>query len=338
MTKKVLLPLIILIALAAYLLYITKFQDKNNQPFSDFALEDTTSIVKIKLSRTTGEEIELDKKEDGNWYIKETDFKANEDALSLIMKTFTQWKVLQDIEPKKSEFVLKLLSTKHTKIQLFNKGESKPFRTYYVGDHNPSFTGNYALLQKEDKKSSVPYLINIPGFYGTIETRFFVTEAAWRSQKVIALDPLQIKSVKLKDFQTPDESYALNINKDDFELLDKNSKAVQRFDTLSVRRHLVSFKKLYLEAFVGHMSPEERKNVIQSTPLFELTVSDVNNITTNVKVYCKENDSKKVGLDGKVLPCDPDRSYALINDKDLVVIQSFGWGNAFRPLSYFTTF
>jgi len=338
MTKKVIIPLTILIALAAYLLYITKFQDKNDQPYSDFAFEDTTSLVGIKLSRTTGEETELEKREDGTWYIKGSDFRVNEEGLGLIMKTFTQWKVLQDVEPKSMDFVLKLLSSKHTKIQLFNKGDKKPFRTYYIGDHNPSMTGNYALLQKEDKKSSVPYLINVPGFYGTIETRFFVNEAAWRSQKVIALDPSQIKSVELKDFQMPNETYTINVEKDVFQLLDQSKKSVQQFDTLAVRRHLVSFKQLYLEAFVGHMTPEERKALIESTPLYELTVTDNNNKKTLVKIYCKVPDKELLSVDGKPMPCDPERSYALVGGKDLIVIQSFGWGNAFKPLSYFTTF
>ncbi|MFP5471006.1 MAG: hypothetical protein ACLGGV_05375 [Bacteroidia bacterium] len=338
MTKKVILPLILLVALAAYLLYITKFQDNNDQPFSDFALEDTTSLVKIKLSRTTGEEIQLEKKDDNVWYISETEFRANEEALALIMKTFSQWKVLQDVEGKKMENILKLLSSKHTKIELFKENERKPFRTYYVGDHNPSMTGNYALLQKEDKKSSVPYLVNIPGFYGTIETRFFVSQAAWRSQKVIELDPLDIKSVMLKDFKMPEESYTLNVDKDKFQLLDQNNKEVQRFDTLSARRHLVSFKKLYLESFVGHMSPEETKTLIQSTPLYELFVTDKNDNTTHLKIYCKKPDKEILAPDGSVLPCDTDRSYVLINGKDLVIVQSFGWGNVFKPLSYFTTF
>lgn len=335
MNKKVIIPLIIFIGLAAYLLYLTQFKDSNDQPFSDFAVEDTTSISKIEIIRTTGEEISLIKKEN-NWYIEATDEPANEASIDLILKTLSQWKVLQDLETEKTDFIIKLLSSKHTKIKIFTNNENEAEKTIYLGDHNASMTGNYALLQKGNKKSSIPYLINLPGFYGTLETRFFANHNAWKSTKVIALSPSEISKITLKNYENPDDSYSISVDKDNFSLYSASGLQVPQFDTISLRRHLVSFKELYFESLVTHLSDNEKSKLLNSSPLFDLEVTDNKNNITSVKIFCKKPESEQRAPDGSILPCDSQRFYAYINQKELVIIQVFGWGPALKPLSYFT--
>jgi hypothetical protein len=336
-SKKIIIPLIILVILVGYLLYLNSSSSSNNQPFSDFEIADTTSISKITLSRTTGESVTLERNNDNKiWMIEGTEFEANISSLNLLMKTFAQWKVLQDIEPEKQDFVIRLLSSKHTKIQLYNDGDNKPFKTIYIGDHNPSMTGNFALLQKGNKKSSVPYLINLPGFYGTLETRFFADPVLWRSTRIIELEARDIAQVKLKNFQNPQESYSFSINGDVFDLKNGDEKTINKFDTLSLRRHLVAFKQLHYEGLVNNMKPTKKDSLLSSTPLYELTVTTTKNLTKKVTVFCKNPPVEKMDANNQPLKCDPDRLYALVDDKELFVIQTFGWGNVFKPLSYFT--
>lgn len=335
--KKLILPFIILIVLVMYLVYITQTNGVSDQPYSDFEIADTASVAKITISRTTGETITLDRNNDSKlWMIEGTEYEANKPSLDLLLKTFTQWKVMQDVEPKKTDITVRLLATKHTKIQVYGKGDNKPFKTIYIGDHNPSMTGNFALLQKGNKKSSVPYLINMPGFYGTLETRFFANKNGWRSARIIELESREVKAVALKIYKEINESYSFSVDGDVFNLVDGQNKNVAVFDTLALRRHLVSFQQLYSENFVTSMTAAQQDSVINSTPLYELSVTDTNNKTTNIVVYCKKPDSEHNAADGSVLPCDPQRLYAHVDKKDFVVIQTFGWGNVFKPLSYFT--
>jgi hypothetical protein len=335
--KKLYLPFIILIVLVMYVVYLMQSGGGNNQPFSDFEVADTAAVSKITISRTTGETVTLNRNNTNKvWMVEGTENEANTASINLLMKTFAQWKVLQDIEESKHDFTIRLLSTKHSKIQLYEGNDSKPFKTIYLGDHNPSMTGNFALLQKGDKKSSVPYLINLPGFYGTLETRFFADPLLWRSTRVMELEARDIAKIELKSYESPSESYTINIANDIFDLRDANNNPIKQFDTLSVRRHLVSFKQLYFENYVSSLKPMQRDSIISSTPMFELSVTTTNNNTKHLKIYCKKPITELFDSNNQPLTCDPERMYALIDNKDFVIIQLFGWGVVFKPLRFFT--
>lgn len=337
--KKLIFPLLSLVALSVSLYILSKDSENNaDQPFSEFSFADTAAIDKITISNTLGDKITIHKRNEYNkWKINDTDVSANKEKINRILSTIHSWKVIQNIDKKNIDGSIKQLSVKHKKLEVFTNGSDKAIKTYYIGDANKSMTGNVSLLKIDDKKSNIPYYVHLPGFYGTLETRFFVDFQNWRSTEIIGLNTRDIKSIELKNHQFEEESYRLENKLDIFSLYNSKEEEIENFDTLAVRRHLVTFKILHLESFVTSMHPNKVDSIIKSQPLYTLSVTNNLDQTTKVTVFCKANESDKTAPDGNPLPCDPQRLYALVNDKEFVTIQVFGWGPVFKPLSFFTT-
>ena len=142
-TKKLIIPIVILVGLIVYLFVSSEESSKNDKPFSEFSFEDTASIDKIIISNTLGSSISIQRRnENGTWKINNTETRANKEGITRILSTFHQWKVIQNIDEKDLNSTNKQLAIKHHKIEVFTNGSDKSTRTYYVGDANQSMTGN----------------------------------------------------------------------------------------------------------------------------------------------------------------------------------------------------
>lgn len=336
--KKLIFPLVILIGLVIYLAISSDESTQSDQPFSEFTFADTASVDKVIISNTLGDEVTIQRRNESNkWKINDSGTPANKEKINRILSTIHSWKVIQNIDEKHIDGAIEQLAVKYHKIEIFIKGDEKSSNTYYIGGPNASMTGNLGLLKIKNKKSNIPYYIQIPGFYGTLETRFFCNVEDWRSSEIIALNAHQINSIQLTAHQIPEESYRLEKKLDQFSLFDGENNPIDKFDTLAARRHLIVFKTLHLEKYVSNLPQFEVDSIIKSQPLYTLNVLNNKNENTKVDVYCKVNEMSDTSLINKEIQCDPQRLYALVNNKEFVIIQVFGWGNVFKPLSFFKT-
>jgi hypothetical protein len=65
-------------------------------------------------------------------------------------------------------------------------------------------------------------------------------------------------------------------------------------------------------------------------------VTDTNGISKTVKTFHKKSGYNETDYNGKPLPYDLDRAYALVNDgKDFTLIQFFVFDKILKPLKYF---
>ena len=77
-----------------------------------------------------------------------------------------------------------MLSVRHKKVEIFTTDGENPIKTWYVGSSTKDHLGTYMLLQNKQQKSSVPYITYKPGFYGTLDVRFFTNWKEWRSSNI----------------------------------------------------------------------------------------------------------------------------------------------------------
>mgnify|MGYP006863474409 FL=1 len=88
------------------------------------------------------------------------------------------------------------------------------------------------------------------------------------------------------------------------------------------------------------MSPATIDSIMQSHPMFDVTLVDDNNDTTYIITYMKGELSEEIRDEtyNELLPDDRDRFYALINDgEDFVLMQYYVFDKIIKPLSYFKT-
>ena len=148
---------------------------------SDFAIEDTASIDKIFIVDEKGKSVTLIKSED-IWMV-DNQYVARPDNIRLLMKTFSRIDVRSPVPKAAFKNVVTQIATNATKVEIYQGGK-KPSKTYYVGGATLDHQGTYMILETEGVKSSVPFVMYIPGNYGYLTTRFFTEKEQWRDAVV----------------------------------------------------------------------------------------------------------------------------------------------------------
>ncbi len=303
----------------------------------NFAVSDTASINKIFLADKNGNSITLERKAAGPWILNGK-YGVRPDALETLLTTICKVDVKEPIGKKAQNNIIKRLAAKAVKCEIYQNNELT--KAYYIGAETSNQTGTYMILidletMKPSEKAFVTY---IPGFEGYLTTRYFVEERGWRDRTVFHYIPNEIKSIKVETPSNPEYNYELSVRKNnDYQLkMLSLNKDINNLDTFAVKQYLSYFQQLNFESFEVDLKQPQIDSVLLSQPINILTVTDKYGKSNKVKFYARFNQKKVAGNDGEILPFDPVRMDALLdNGKDFVMLQYYIFGKAFPPSSYF---
>ena len=296
----------------------------------DFAVEDTASITKIFLADKNNKTITLVRK-DGFWTVNNV-FAARKDLVDVLLKTICRLNVKAPVSKSTHNTIVKALATSSVKVEIYQK--EKLVKTFYVGGATPDNLGTYMLLEG----SAAPFIMDIPGFFGYLTSRFTTDLNDWRDHSVFRYNFADIENVEVKFPTAPTQSFrASNLSNNHFRLESlTDGKQILHFDTIAVKEFLGSFKRLNFESFITDVSQKRRDSILNSTPIAIITVTDKTGTKNTAKFFYKPNFPKKQNQDGELFPYDPDRMYAFVNqDKDLVNAQYFVFDPVIKELASF---
>ncbi len=331
--KKNRLPIIVLILLVLVSLYFLFFKSgfstiiaKDN----DFALKDTGSITKIFIANKNNSSVTLTREGKGAWLVN-NHFTAREDCIKTLLATINMLTVKTVIDSRSWNQAIKNLAAQAIKVEIY-EGD-KRVKVYYVGGETADELGTYMLLSNPETEENYkqPYIIYIPGFDGYLTPRYFVSEADWRDRTILQCYPYDLKSVSMV-YPGADSSFRITIEGKNRFVLDNpvtNQKATA-FDTVAVKQYLTYYQSVSWEATAPRID-----SIRNSSPFAIMRVEDVKGKVTTVKIFhsfASAQQREKYGIDYKY---DPDRLFALVNDKDFVIIQYFVFGKMLQPASYF---
>lgn len=328
--------LAILLALAAYYFATKKSGTIGSSAGekSDFAIKDTASISKIFITDAKGKNVTLTKTEDA--WIVDGKYVARPDNIRLLMKTFSRIDVRSPVPKAAFNNVVTQIATSATKVEIY-QGEDKPSKTYYVGGATLDHQGTYMVLETEGVKSSVPFIMYIPGNYGYLTTRFFTEPEQWRDAVVFRYLPKEIKSIEINYFETPAASFVINNKEGIFSLSDIGSNQVIPVDTAILNEYVGRYRKIYYE-MIDIESPREKiDSTIASPPFMSIEVKDFVGGSNKLLVYHMPNFRKLI--DPKTeeeFVYDVDRMYAYLNDELFTYIQFATFDNITLPKQYFS--
>jgi hypothetical protein len=336
--KTLLIILVVLIAVAAYF-----FATKNSSTLksregalSDFTIEDTTTIDKIFIANSTGENSTLTKG-DGNDWVVDGEHKARPESISLLMKTFSRIAVKSPVSSAAFDNVVTSIATKSIKVEIY-QGEDKPSKTYYVGEGTHDNHGTFMLLEKDGVKSTEPFIMHIPGFYGFLTTRFYSNPLDWRDAAVFKYAVNEIKKVEVNYFDQPEESFTIQQNGTTLGFYDNQTAAViNNFDTANVKTYLSFFNKAYYENPVVGIKQAKQDSILGTQPYFDIKVTDIfgkENRMIGYKLPYK-GDVSLVDPSGNPYQFDLDRMYGYYNNDLLVFIQYRTFDKYLLPKSFF---
>ena len=327
--------LVILIGVAATIYFTNKTETISDieGAKSNFAVEDTATITKVFIADAQGGTVTLEK-DKGVWMV-DGKYVARPDNMRLLMKTFGRIAVKSPVPRSAYNNIIKSIATGGTKVEIYT-GETKPSKTYYVGGATLDHQGTYMLLETEGVKSTVPFIMHIPGFYGYLTTRFFTEPAQWRDAVVFKYAPNQIQSIAVNYFETPKQSFKLEKEENKFVLKDyTTNKVVVDADTNIIKKYVGLYSNIYYEMIDIESSQAKKDSVIASQPYFSIEVKDVLGGSNKIVAYHMPNYRQIMDKNEEPYLYDVDRMYALLNDELFLFIQFATFDQIKLPQAFF---
>ena len=343
--NKYILLLVVLLAVVAVILVLTNSTNTFKRSMSDFAVNDTAAVTKIFMSDKNNNSVKLSRKETGAWVLNDT-YPALKFNVDLMLKTMCDIQVKAPVALAAHNTIVKHLAVNGIKVEVYQMvyridfagiklfKHEKLTKVYYIGGATPDNQANYALMEDSEE----PFVLYLPGLRGFVTPRYSTIERYWRDLTVFKNTMEEIRSVKLEVPENPDYSFEVRLEKGRLKsfISPLDNKPLPDLDTLKVLNFLSGFRNLNFEAFLNDIDKHTKDSVLNSRPFIILTLTDTSNRTRVVKTYHKVNLFGQKDFQGRVLPYDPDRLYALVNDgKDFVLIQYFAFNKVLRPKPFF---
>ena len=314
----------------------------------DFHIADTSTVTRIFLADKQDHEVLLTRIDDSLWVV-DNQYPANEPMVALFLETLNSMRIRQQVNRNAVPTIIKDLSAKAIKVEVYQRvplidwfgGKVRLFprerltATYYVGRETQDMLGSY-MYRDGDK---VPCVIHIPGFRGFPTPRFVTDPLKWRSHKIVDLNVGQIERVELEIPASPEESFAVVRTPEgfDMELLAPRQR-VPAFDTARMKLFLASFTRLNFDEFASIVPHALTDSCLAMAPRTILRITDTAGTTHLLSTYIKYTNPEDMEFitDPEMYETfDVNRLYAIIDQKDTVLIQYHVFDNILQPASYF---
>lgn len=291
----------------------------------DFSIADTSAVVKVTLSSKAPEIAVLNRQNENSWTVNGK-YKARKSGIFYLLQTLQRMEIAHPVPLSMRDNVIGNLAVKVIKVEVeLKNGKNKIF---YVGGENKELTATFMML----KGALEPYAVHIPGFKGYLSGRFFTQEYLWRDKTVINYDNRNITSVQMQYYNVnqKDESFRITKTNMGYQLSEFETKEMIGHNPKALETYIASFRKLYAESFVtGTLNTD---SLIKTQPLFELTVTTIDDQSTAIKVFNKKAE-KTIYVDGDITMQDPERMFAFVNNEDWMVIQTNTFKKVMKELT-----
>lgn len=340
--KLALILTIILIAIAALLIWNNRYLTTIRGTDAEFMVWDTASITKIYLADRMDHESLLERQ--GNGWTINKEYKANTETVNQLLYTIYRVRVRMPVSKASHDNIIAQMASRSTKVEvyqnvprinLFNKIKlfyhEKRTKVFYVGDATKDSSGTFMLKEGADQA----YIVHIPGFRGYISTRYAANPDEWRDHTIFNQSLADIQSVTIEFGREPQESFRVeNTGKHQYQLTRLADNTNVPFDTLKVINLLSAFSDLRYEALMTHGMKQHRFDSIVGSPyLHHITLVNKDGDVEELKTFNKKIESV-FDIPEEEYMDDNDRMYGFFKN-DLVLVQYFIFDKVLKGLSYY---
>ena len=337
MKKSSVIILSILIALVSISIYFYKNKNKTstiNKEASDFRFKDTASIDKIFIANKNGKQILVERKSTG-WEV-DGKYHVRPDAIEILLYTIASVEVKTPVSKKATAGVLKIMSAKSTKIEIYSKG--KKVKQYFVGHATQDHIGTFMVLTNLETGENYPepFITHIPGFDGYLTTRYNTDAIDWRDRLVFNYRAPQIKEIKMEYNELPDSSFIIELFSMQRFGLKTTKNARLNFDEGRLKQYIAYFQNVNCEIVLDSKDKLVDSLSKSGFPFAKLTITDRNNINSSFEFFHKQPVKEKNEEYGVNYRYDPDKLFVKYNDgKDYGVAQFYVFGKILQTTNYF---
>ena len=347
MKKKNLILIAAAVLVAAAALIIALRGSRTATFEQDYHVENIASVTRIFMADKQDNEVLLSRNADSSWVVNGT-YAANQPLVDLLLETLNTMRIRQQVNRNAVPTIIKDLAAHAIKVEIYQhvyrinwfNGKLRLFPhekltvTYFVGRETQDMMASY-MFREGDK---VPYVIHIPGFRGFLTPRFVTDPLKWRSHNIVDLNVHAIERVELTIPDMPEEDFAIQREGEGFYMQLAGNRRAAGFDTARVAQMLSSFTWLNFDEFAAIVPNSFADSCVTGTPRTILHITDTAGHTTELRTYIKyTNPEDLVNMPDSAMyeTFDLDRLYAIINNRDTVLIQYFNFDNILQPASYF---
>lgn len=319
--------LIVLMAVGGYNVYKNRTATKAKES-ADFSVKNTSEITRIFLKDKEAKEMLLEKTEDG-WLLNQK-YKANQQFVNELLDAFANMYAFAPLASVAQDNAVKQMSVKSTRVEVYTKDKSKPYKVFYVGGVSPSKKGTNMLLEIDGKVAGQVQEVRLPGLNGYITDRFYIDESLWRETLLFDFHSNDIQQVSIDYYgEKSYQSFTLSNQSGNYTLQTKDGKFEnnQLYADL-VTSYLLGFGKKTVEIYANDYALMD--SIIINFPLADLRIKDLKGKEVKIRFFNMPSDPKskqQFDDEGEKIPFDVDRYYALVNDeKDFAVLQVYTFG------------
>jgi hypothetical protein len=314
--------ILVLLGAGIYFLIIRKNDNPYGTKEAGFTIKDTASVYKIFISTNDNQAVTVERKNGSEWTLNGT-MKALPSTVDMVLTTLQKQEVVAPVTQVAYEPVIKSLASEGIKVEVYGK-DNKKLAVFYVG--GPSANGNGTNMLMEGAK--MPYVVQTPGFTGSLRSRYTTRVADWRDRTVFNIPAANLKSVAIQWEGKPLNSYVFTKNGNSYTVTGDPS-VTTKLGPLNESRAKVYagyFTNVYAEGFLNGYEGMDT-TIKNSDKLGTIDVETTSSEKQHADIYWMNlNRRSKNQLTGDdVIPdkYDADRMYAVINGgKDTVLIQT----------------
>ncbi|MBQ6096519.1 MAG: DUF4340 domain-containing protein [Bacteroidales bacterium] len=340
--------IVVLLGVATVLVVLLRGRSRTfSQDFQIEAAAHPGRVSKIYMADKENHQVVLEYVSDSVWLVDGL-YPASYPMVELMLQTLSDMRIRNQVNKSAAQNVTKQMAAKSVKVEVYYKDYrinwfKGKFRLFpfvnrdviYVGHDTQDMMATY-MYREGDR---TPYIVNIPGFRGCLSPRFVVDSYAWRSHSIVSLPVQRIAKVELQIPSQPEESFLIEREGEGFVFNKLNPlQRMEGFDTARVAQLLSSFVNLNFDEFAKVVPQVELDTTFAASPRTILKVTDIDGNTKTLKTYIKySNPDDLVTMPDTSMyqVFDINRLYAILDDKDTVLIQYYIFDNILQPASFF---
>lgn len=315
--KRSYITIALLLALVAgVVVYFTVIKGKGSTSFNKdetaFAIQDTAAIAKIVITQrkrnTEFPPATLSRTANG-WKINGKP--ALQGNVRILLETMHHLSVRQTMKEAGVKMAKEMLAENHIHVQTYNRNNDL-IQDYYLGSEINDGKGSICQIEGAE----TPYVVEMPGLHGAVNTRFTIEEAFWRENLLFdgTLANLNLIQFNYKD---PSQSFTARNTGGKWSI-----DGIQT-DTTIFNAWLKLYKgKIHAETFAGEHYPAKKAELQARQPDLSVTLTYTNGSQRQFVLYY---------MDGS-----PDRYWGWVTTEgQLLTIQEFVFGPFLKTRAQF---
>lgn len=322
--KKRAFIIILLLAVLSVLIYFSinliENKGQSNPMLNDYAIQDTASVDRIKITMSNGYKIDLVRGK-GRWTTKDGKC-IQQEPIRNMLHTFKNIAVKDFVPQDAVKNIRERISINYRKVEIFQNGNW--VKTWYVGSSTPDRYGTYAILETASKgEYKTPHILEMKGMHGNIVPRFFADYRKWSCTGVFAVAKKDIQKIEFKNFEDSSKNFIITrTDKNTFQLAFNGNK-VENYNKVRMDEYLRRYENVHFNMPNYILNKTQIDSVRNAPPYYKISVTNTKGKTTSIITHKIKLLEPEYDILGNAFSYDINVMWAFLDNGQIVKVQFY---------------